>query len=48
MNIEIDSIPLVRTEQNQAGAVVEVSNISNMQTSDKRNVIEHEIPVRVG
>ena len=44
MNIEIDSIPLVRTEQNQAGAVVEVSNISNMQTSDKRNVIEHEIP----
>jgi len=44
VNIEIDSIPLVRTEQNQAGAVVEVSNISNMQTSDKRNVIEHEIP----
>lgn len=43
MNIEIDGIPLIKSEQNQAGAVVEISNISNINTSDKRNIVEHQI-----
>ena len=44
MNIELDSIPLIWTEMDPAGGISEVRNVSNINTSDKRSMVEHEIP----
>lgn len=44
MNIELDGMPLVWTEQDPAGGVTEVRNISNISTKDKRSIVELEIP----
>lgn len=43
MNIELDSIPLVWTERDQIGNITEIRNISNIRTSDRRSMVEHEI-----
>jgi hypothetical protein len=44
MDIELEGIPLNKTEQNQAGGVLDVRNISNISTSDRREMVEHDIP----
>lgn len=44
MNIEIDGIPLVKSEQAEAGSGVEIRNVSNISTTDRRNIVEHQIP----
>ncbi|MCE8426356.1 MAG: carboxypeptidase regulatory-like domain-containing protein, partial [Candidatus Methanoperedens sp.] len=44
MNIELDSIDLNKTLYDQDGGVEEVRYISNISTSDKRGMVEHEIP----
>ncbi|MBA1340582.1 MAG: hypothetical protein C5S40_00370 [ANME-2 cluster archaeon] len=44
MNIELDGIPLIVAEQDQAGGITEIRNISNIRTSDKRSMVEHRIP----
>lgn len=44
MDIELEGIPLNKTEQNQAGGMLDVMNISNMSTSDRREMVEHVIP----
>jgi len=44
MDIELDGIPLNKTEQNQTGGKLEVRNISNISTSDRREMVEHDIP----
>jgi len=44
VNIELDGIPLIRTESNQAGGIIEIRNVSNITTSDRRSMVEHEIP----
>ncbi len=44
MNIELDSIELNKTIYDQNGGVEEVRYISNISTSDKRGMVEHEIP----
>lgn len=44
MNIEIDGIALVKSEQAEAGSGVEIRNVSNISTTDRRNIVEHQIP----
>lgn len=44
MNIELDGIPLIWTEQDPTGGITEVRNISSIRTHDKRSIVEHEIP----
>lgn len=44
MNIEIDGIALVKSEQGEAGSGVEIRNVSNISTTDRRNIVEHQIP----
>ena len=44
MNIELDGIPLVKTEQSQTGGQIEVRNVFNISTTDKRDMIGHKIP----
>jgi hypothetical protein len=44
LNIELDGIPLVWTEQDPGGGVTEIRNISNIDTIDKRSIVEHKIP----
>jgi len=44
VNIELDGIPLVKTEQSQTGGQIEVRNVYNISTTDKRDMIEHKIP----
>jgi hypothetical protein len=44
VNIELDGIPLVKTDQSQTGGQIEVRNVFNISTTDKRDMIEHKIP----
>jgi hypothetical protein len=44
MNIELDSIPLIWEERDQKGGVTDIRNVSNISTSDRRSMVEHEIP----
>jgi len=44
VNIELDGIELNKSLYDQNGGIEEVRYISNISTSDKRGMIEHEIP----
>ncbi|GEM_PF-897105 len=44
MNIELDGIALIWTDQDPAGGITEVRNVSNITTNDKRSIVEHEVP----
>jgi len=44
VNIELDGIDLNKTLYDQNGGVEEIRYISNISTSDKRGMVEHEIP----
>jgi hypothetical protein len=44
MNIELDGIPLVKTDQSPRGGQTEVRNIIHISTTDKRDMIGHNIP----
>jgi hypothetical protein len=44
LNIELDGIALIWTDQDSAGGITEVRNVSNITTNDKRSMVEHEVP----
>ena len=44
MNIELDSIPLVRADQSPQGGQTEIRNVFNISTTDKRDMVGHKIP----
>jgi len=44
LNIELDGIALIWTDQDPAGGITEVRNVSNITTNDKRSMVEHEVP----
>jgi hypothetical protein len=43
VNIELDGIPLILVERDQAGGTTEVRNVSHISTSNRRSLVEHRV-----
>lgn len=44
MNVELDGIPMIKSEETPDGGIVDIRNIFNISTADRRSMVEHEIP----